>query len=251
MSKNSKRKGTHDPSSAQQEVGKKDLQNTDVKVHGAVEVYPSQDSKTLHNAEREEDTRQKGKEYYLSRWTFKVAVAALAISTIYSVFTLLIFFQTKKAANAAKSAAETAAKQLELSERPWVDADIRINGPLRFNANGANLDVLVTSRNSGHSPAFNATITPTLVTGGPGPIDERNETCRTAVRLATTVGSGISLFPNTSFPNLLSVGLSNQEIDTEQKKWGERVGNQLVSLCVYRIPPNFHKYVCLCYGLYS
>ncbi len=121
MSKKSKRKRKSDPSKAQQEIGDKNMQNTDsiVKVHGAVEVHPSQDSKTLHNTEREEDTRQKGKEYSLSRRTFRVAVAALTISTVYSVLTLLIFFQSKKAAEAAKSAAETADKSLKDSQRAF------------------------------------------------------------------------------------------------------------------------------------
>ncbi len=121
MSKKSKRKRKSDPSKAQQEIGDKNMQNTDsiVKVHGAVEVHPSQDSKTLHNTEREEDTRQKGKEYSLSRRTFRVAVAALTISTVYSVLTLLIFFQSKKADEAAKSAAETADKSLKDSQRAF------------------------------------------------------------------------------------------------------------------------------------
>lgn len=165
MSKKSKRKRNSNPSNTQQEIGEKDMQNTDVKVHGAIEVHPSQDSKTLHNTEREEDTRQKGDEYSLSRWTFKVAVVALAISTIYSVFTLLIFIQTKKAANAAHdsaTAAQNAVRQAErnmqIDQRAWLSVGTvaivtpkskkpEINQPLA---------VLITFRNTGKTPAIHA-----------------------------------------------------------------------------------------------
>jgi len=46
---------------------------------------------------------------------------------------------SNRAAGAAESAAKTAASELEMSERPWVDADISIDGPFDFDVNGANI----------------------------------------------------------------------------------------------------------------
>ena len=42
-------------------------------------------------------------------------------------------------AGAAKSSAELSAQELELSERPWVDALMTIDGPFEFNVNGVNV----------------------------------------------------------------------------------------------------------------
>ena len=67
-------------------------------------------------------------------------------------------------AEAAKSSADTAASQLELAERPWVDADIALAGPLTFDTN-ANIPVIFSVRNTGNSPALSTNITPTPFVG--------------------------------------------------------------------------------------
>jgi len=149
-------------------------------------------------------------------------------------------------AEAAKNSADTAARELELSERPWVDADVRINGPLAFNVNGANLSILITLRNTGHSPAFNTTINPQLmiIFGGPDPFQLRNEVCQGAVKQVSSYGFGVSLFPNSDFQSPMSVGLGKQDIEKAEASFsgelrGKIVGLNLVVCIAYR--PTFNN----------
>lgn len=62
----------------------------------------------------------------------------------------------EKAAGAAKSAADTAANQLNLAERPWVSAEnISITSPLRFEpTKGGLMSIGYILRNTGRSPAL-------------------------------------------------------------------------------------------------
>jgi hypothetical protein len=69
-------------------------------------------------------------------------------------------WETRKSADAAKSAADTAASQLELAERPWVDANITVNGSISFNENGANVPIKIALKNSGPSPALSVHVRP-------------------------------------------------------------------------------------------
>ena len=57
------------------------------------------------------------------------------------------------ATSATRSAAETAARELELSERPWLSARFIITGPLVIDREGAHLPMQVVLNNFGRSPA--------------------------------------------------------------------------------------------------
>src|SRR5450631_831484 len=57
-------------------------------------------------------------------------IAAAILLAIYTGYTIKMYYANKQAAEAAKSAADSARLQLELSERPWVHAQISIGGPL-------------------------------------------------------------------------------------------------------------------------
>lgn len=163
----------------------------------------------------------------------------LVVLIAYTTFAALQWCANKKAADAAKSAADTAARQLELAERPWVDADIRINGPFAFNVNGASLNVLITTRNTGNSPAFNTTSNERLmfISGGADPFQLRSEVCKGAVSQATTMGFGVSLFPNTDSQTPTTVGLPKEEIEKAGK--GQIVGMKLIVCLAYR--PTFNN----------
>ena len=59
--------------------------------------------------------------------SFWVRIASLALLALYAVVTILIWCATKKDADAARSAAETATRQeafLEVSQRPWVEISL-------------------------------------------------------------------------------------------------------------------------------
>lgn len=90
------------------------------------------------------------------RWLIGINATSVILS---AVIALIYFGQLNemrkateasvKAANAATSAAKTSASQLELTERPWLSADITLNGPLSYNVNGANIPVIISLKIAG------------------------------------------------------------------------------------------------------
>ncbi len=87
------------------------------------------------------------------RWIWQDRIASRTLIEIQKQYP-----QLQKSADAADNAAKTAARQLELAERPWIAANIERNGPLTFNVNGANIPIKITMRNTGNSPALYAVI---------------------------------------------------------------------------------------------
>ncbi len=103
------------------------------------------------------------------------------------------------ASDAAKASADTAIKELELSERPWVDAQIVIDGPVEFNVNGVNVHLKFQLVNTGRSPALATHISPRMISmfsEGPAAADVLQETCRDQTRVVTQMPHfGVTLFP--------------------------------------------------------
>jgi hypothetical protein len=62
--------------------------------------------------------------------------------------------ETHALAKAAADQFTISAKALTANQRPWVSFDIRINGPLTFDADGAHLSLAVTFKNTGGSTAI-------------------------------------------------------------------------------------------------
>jgi hypothetical protein len=82
-------------------------------------------------------------------------VAAFAVLVCYAWQTHIQAEANRKAAEAALTSAQTAERQLVLSERPWVKIE-SVPGPtkpLTYDDGGANLTLKFALRNVGHSPA--------------------------------------------------------------------------------------------------
>jgi hypothetical protein len=118
-------------------------------------------------------------------------------------------------AKAAMGATDIAQKQFEMNERPWVDANIVLDGPFDFNVNGANIHLKLALRNSGHSPAQSTTISylPLIGSTGTNAANYREQVCRDASRIATTMSFGVTLFPNVNFEQRESIGIGKEEIE--------------------------------------
>lgn len=102
---------------------------------------------------------------------FRVELIGAFVLVIYTAFTILMWRANKKSADAAKSAADTAREQLELSERPWIKildlqprGDQPIVGGLSFQKIGpfkndpdvrvqATIQIKLSFKNIGHSVA--------------------------------------------------------------------------------------------------
>jgi hypothetical protein len=122
------------------------------------------------------------------------------------------------AANAAKSAAQTAARELEFSKRPWISGEVSLTGPLVFDANGAHVDFSVKLKNAGHSPAIHVYPQISMVAlQSPMDIAERQKKIgcdRTRPFPAPQDLGGVTLFPYEDVPpNYYRGSLSQSEIE--------------------------------------
>jgi hypothetical protein len=168
---------------------------------------------------------------------FALEVAGFVVLFVYAIFTALMYFANQKAADAAKSSADTAAAQFELSERPWVDAQIKINGPLTFDVNGGRLPVMFTLRNSGSTPALITSLTFRIVMSSevPNLTGVRNEVCDEGKDFKVTQ---LTLFPRTDFPQAAEIIIAKQSIDSNIAKFptfkGSFVGPALIACILYR-----------------
>ncbi len=99
------------------------------------------------------------------------------------------------------------AKELELSERPWVDAEISLNGPFTFDPNGANIPLKIVLQNSGRSPALKTAVDVEPILGFMGnPVDfYRKQACQQAAALGSF---GESLFPGRNSEYDINAGIS-------------------------------------------
>jgi hypothetical protein len=104
---------------------------------------------------------------------------------------------TQQASSAAKSTAEATARQLELSQRPWISIDTSIESPLTFtSAGGAQVSVKFVIRNVGSTPAKGLSVEPKLSIASQGehdPVMERSKVCEEN-RMRES-GSDGTLFP--------------------------------------------------------
>jgi hypothetical protein len=112
MSNKSKRHRQGKPTEAKQKPAETHMHKFETRINRSIEVDPSQDSNKLHATERQEDTAKKREEHSVATRSLRIATFALVVSTLYFIATCLIYWQTKKAADAAKSAAETAHQAL-------------------------------------------------------------------------------------------------------------------------------------------
>jgi hypothetical protein len=158
---------------------------------------------------------------------FILEVATFLVFVAYGIYTGRMYYANRDAADAAKSAADTAASQLELTERPWVDASIAIDGPFSFHINGdsveeASIPLKIVPRNTGHSPALSAAIFWRLTLAkGDDIFKVRDEACKSAEATTNNGHWGITLFPNTTSPHeerkIIRIGKTEIE---KSKVWG-------------------------------
>jgi len=163
-----------------------------------------------------------------------VEIAGILLLGVYIAYTIKMYSANQKAADAAASSADASAKELELSERPWVDSAVGINGPFAFDVNGAHLNVLITTRNTGHTPALNTTVSPYAMIefGGPNPYQFRDQKCREVVQIVRTSKSGVSLFPGTTIPYPTTVDLSKEDIEKASKQGKGQISFLKLIVCI-------------------
>jgi hypothetical protein len=151
-----------------------------------------------------------------------VSTFTLAFVAAYTIITIFIFCESKRSADAATNAADTTARQLELTQRPWVFVnDATVVSPLTFDKDGAHVTFEITIHNSGLTPAANALIVPRLyplqlIESPKLPIERL---CDATSYISSS--TGLLIFPNTdSPPQALTLVMSKKEIEDNTHSGG-------------------------------
>jgi hypothetical protein len=199
----------------------------DIHVRGEIEANVPESFIEKYKAVRNEQTPR-------DNARFVVECATLGLVFIYAGLTAIQSCQSLKSANAAESAAKTASRELELSQRPWVDADTQIGGPLFYNVNGANFMFTFTLRNSGRLPALNTFIEPKMavIFNDEDPTQIRNELCADAKKTVKTSAIGVTLFPNVKYPKQETVTVNKQQMVSKRKESSGLIEGPVLAVCI-------------------
>jgi hypothetical protein len=189
-----------------------------------------------HDQAMQEARQERDKQYRTQEGIRKATICAVIAAGVYAAIAAFQWCEMRDATIAATSTARTAAKEFELSERPWVDAGISLVGPLKFDENGARVNLNIALRNTGHSPALNTWIESEMFIGftGPRPSSYSQGVCERA-----THEPGTALFPNAPFAETHGVGLTRQEIEKEKSnrehlafKLGDKFLLPVIIVCI-------------------
>jgi hypothetical protein len=168
----------------------------------------------------EEEYAEENKKKRRETIKFRVELIGAFVLIIYTFFTILMWHANKKSADAAKSAADTAAKQLELTSRPWVDIDVSITSPVTYDSNGMHVSFTFAPKNIGQSPAQDVSIAPKLVPGSMG-TDVREMQKRICDNRAAASDEPLRyvLFPDRSYKQEITMGITDTEINSQWSKF--------------------------------
>jgi hypothetical protein len=206
-------------------------QNPPAEVGPIVISYTSPPLTDEEIAEKKERTRREVTKFKFEKY-------GLLVLAIYTGFTGFMWWETRKAANAAQSAAETSARQLGQSQRPWVTAKLALIRPpsfhttavpgLTFNKDGsATLDAYIVFRNIGQSVAtdiYAATeIAPLFLSSKDKIMEElkrHSKTCDAVRRIPfdPDIPRWPSLFPGEDGIEHVTLSISKADIDTTMRE---------------------------------
>ncbi len=124
-------------------------------------------------------------------------------------------------AQAAQQSAKVAQDTLIASNRPWLDIQLKIIGPLTFDDLGAHLPLQIEATNIGHSPAVRVADEQEfiqIIIFNPNPWQEIKKLCQQAggeSALASNRGLTQTIFPGKSQQQALTLTLSPAELNRE------------------------------------
>jgi hypothetical protein len=109
------------------------------------------------------DNFQKRFERRLRDPKFALECLGFVVLCVYAIFTVRMYYANRDSADAATQSANTASRQLEMADRPWVTIDIMIASPLTYEKDRVTMTFDFIPKNIGHSPAQNVLIVPELL----------------------------------------------------------------------------------------
>jgi hypothetical protein len=132
--------------------------------------------------------------------------------------------QTEQTIRVLKKQANTARQQFEMSQRPWVSADIGI-GDLTWRDGEARFNLLITLRNTGHSPGLSVDISSVAIASfDPNEILAKQKEMAESRRHAPSK-LGTLVFPGDVIPMRHNIALSLDEINKLERNIREFYSN--------------------------
>ena len=122
---------------------------------------------------------------------------------------------------------------LVASNRPWMNAELRVVGPLAFTPAGANVPVTYKLTNVGHSPALNVWADVELYLAQDIQRDteaERIRLCHSTITRSITMGQ--TVFPNSDAEGGMGTAVSDETVQRAAKYRGARMLNPAIIVCI-------------------
>ena len=159
-------------------------------------------------------------------WKGMLQTGAIAIALGLLIVNLSQLRATSRAAqqasSAAKSTAEATARQLELTQRPWVSIDTLIESPLTFTSEGsAQVSVKFIIRNVGSTPAKGLSVQPEISIASldeQDPVMQRSKVCEE--NRTRGAGADGTLFPKVEFTKSVTFLGDARDIVKESNRTG-------------------------------
>jgi hypothetical protein len=157
--------------------------------------------------------RLEKKAYCAAHWTMTFLIIYTGLTLIVAVMSIITGF-------AAKESADTAARQLEMTDRPWVAVDVSITSPLAYNDKGVEVEFSFTPKNIGHSPAQNVLIDPQLlpIFMGDDVREIQKNICDSAAKAQSRMPRYV-LFPEEPYTQPFGLSMSSESIIAH---WGKQ-----------------------------
>jgi hypothetical protein len=183
--------------------------------------------------------------------TFIATLLAFIAAAIYAGIAAHQASLMRQATSAAQRSADAAVKQLEVSERPWIQLDLSLGEPLKFDEGGLHSLLKIVLKNTGHSAAASVLMTSEMYVKPGWPdvemVQLREKLCEQLKESATHPFSGAVdvMFPGT-YPvgELRRLGVTKSDVENTAKLAGNTRLVPLVLTCVvYRSTFNdtFHE----------
>jgi hypothetical protein len=148
-----------------------------------------------------------------------IGAATLVATLLLALFAFVQSLVTGLQIKPLRTTADTARKELELSQRPWVSLEnFSIESPLTFDNNGAHVTIGYEVRNTGRSPAIRGFWQPEffLQFGEvPSPVEKRDDACKFAAYRSTKVTDSRiteTWFPGDGIPKRLGLSIEPNDI---------------------------------------
>ncbi|HEV7676789.1 MAG TPA: hypothetical protein VGQ12_19840 [Candidatus Angelobacter sp.] len=181
---------------------KSEQQNTQADSRPIIVTYSPPALTDQERAEKEDEKRR-------NKLKFRLEVAGFIVLTLYTGFTGFMYWEMKESTKTAK-------RQFDMSERPWVTADLVSVGPITYDdPKRVKIQFAIKIVNIGHSPAINVNIFPRIKDrmSGPGdPVEQQQKPCAGAEAIKLDQHWGRTLFPGRDYTETFLFDLTREEV---------------------------------------